>query len=399
MPARVAGEVHHRADGARLHFHQDGYAGPDLRIVGDLAAERPVGDVLEVDVQGGAYVVAVHGFHRGAVEVADILAVIGDAPPFDAFRAVEFVVVSAFDADAVLLPDVADDAAGEGVVRVDALVVFLGDEAALVSAFPEQGQCLQDLQGGVVHIPPDEGVLLAVLAPGDNVIVVLVRGLGGEEEGEFAGERVGLGLPVLLRCGTLVLGSGGFLAVFLQFLDAAGFLPVHLLELGLPDGAVHIDIIEGGRDGERAAVLGEDASALGLLHVAVRPGTEEVDDPPVHGIGRLDVADAQEDAHRQGDEQRGKADHHQVDAVPVLVGVPDLGLLFPLRAHRLSILMAGCPGSVTSEPSCFRRFAVVEALCRRTSSASFSAWYISRWRRCAGARARPPSRRGISPGP
>ena len=226
----------------------------------------------------------------------------------------------------------------------------------------------------MVHVPADEDVLLAVLAPGDDVAVVLVGGLGGEEAGELAGERVGLGLPQLFGRGALVLGRGGVLAFFLQPLDPAGLLPVHLLELGLPDGAVHIDVIERGRDGERAAVLGEDASALGLLHVAVRTGTEQVDDPLVHGVGGLDMADADQDPQRQGDEQRGKADHHQVDAVPVLVGVPDLGLLFLLRAHRLSILMAGCPGSVTSEPSCFRRFAVVEALCRRTSSASFSAW-------------------------
>ena len=69
-------------------------------------------------------------------------------------------------------------------------------------------------------------MLLAVLASGDDVVVILVGGLGGEEAGEFAGERIGLGLPGLLGRGALVLGRGGFLAVFLQPLDPAGFLPI-----------------------------------------------------------------------------------------------------------------------------------------------------------------------------
>ena len=99
-----------------------------------------------------------------------------------------------------------------------------------------------------------------------------------------------------------------------------------------------------------------------------------MDDLRVHPVGSLDMPDAGDDSDGQEDEQHRQARHHDVDAVPVLDLVLDLDLLslFP-GAHFLSSLTAGFSGSATSDPSSFSRFTVVDALCSRTSSASFSA--------------------------
>ena len=93
----VALKVHHGADGARLHLHQHQATAVNVGQRIDLRTEGPVGQFLNVDVDGGAKVESVDCLYVAAVEVAHA-AVVGHAQALAAVFAVKNGVEAALKA-------------------------------------------------------------------------------------------------------------------------------------------------------------------------------------------------------------------------------------------------------------------------------------------------------------
>ena len=345
---RFAGEVHHGADGPRLGFHDDADAGPHVRIFPNLGAEGLVGHVLEIHVEGGPYIVSVLDGHHGGIQVAHPAAVVRDAAPFVALVAVELAVKAVLDTPAGDVLHIADGAAGQRIVGINALLVLLGDESARVRPLLVQGEGLHQVQRLQIHVLLDEKVLVALVAALEDETGVLVGALVAEMVAQVHAQLAGLASPER------------FQAVF----------PLVLIILAL-HGAVHVKVVERGRYGHRPPVRGQNLSAYGSLDVLFHRGAEQADYLVVHMVGGLDMDDAGENSYPEEQEDIGQEEHNHVDSVAVFYGV----LYFALSAaHFFLITVAGSLGEVTGEPSCFRRVRVVDALCSFTSSASFCAW-------------------------
>ena len=156
----VAQEVHHGADGSRFDIQHHHATAFDVFVLGDVAAQGFVCDILQVDVEGGAHVHAVHGLFVSFLEILDPAAVIRGAEPHLAFGPVQDIVEFSFQADVVVAVGVAvvlyvaDGAAGQRAVRILARIFLFDDHAALVLAFAEERKPLYGLEGFVIdHVP------------------------------------------------------------------------------------------------------------------------------------------------------------------------------------------------------------------------------------------------------
>ncbi len=347
MGGVAPGKVYHGADGAGFGFHDNTDAGADFVIGLNLGAEGFVGNVLEVYVEGGTDVIAVLHLHLRGVQVAHPAFVVRDAAPLIALAAVELAVKAGFQANAVLLLHITDYAAGQGVVGVDAFLVLFHNKAAGVGSFLEQGEGFHLVQGAQVHVFLDAQVLGPACTAVQDGFGVGLGALVPELVAQVYGEVAGLVLPGALQA--VLPGLGIF---------------------GLAHRAVHVNIVQRGRYGQRTSVACQDFAAHGIIHVLLHGRAEQIDDPLVHGIGSLDVPDAHQDSQSQEEEQQGQEEHHHVDSVAVFYGV----LYFALfAAHFFFITVAGSCGRVRFTPSSFSLVSAADALCSFTSAASFSA--------------------------
>ena len=168
-----AAQVGHGEDLAGLHLHDDGRA-PDGVLGFQLAPQRLVGHVLQVEVECRHDVVSVHrvfmpGSRHAAVEAP------GDTLPQRlAVPSREFLAVGLLDAVIALVAREPDRTARQFALRVDALVAF--DEAVDHAHVPVQHRVTpQGLPFGIVHLAGkdvDGGVVAdrVVDFPGDVLL-------------------------------------------------------------------------------------------------------------------------------------------------------------------------------------------------------------------------------------
>ena len=159
-----AREVHHGADGSGLGFHDHADAGSHIRVFLDLGAEGTVGNVLEIHIYSGSDVIAILHRHNSGIQIPHPAVVVRHAAPFVALVSVELAVKTVFQALAGDILHIADGAAGQGVVGVDALLVGFYYDTASVGPLAEQREALHQFHRLQVHVFADGQVAVVVVA-------------------------------------------------------------------------------------------------------------------------------------------------------------------------------------------------------------------------------------------
>ena len=360
----VAQEVHHGADGSRFDIQHHHATAFDVFVLGDVAAQGFVCDILQVDVEGGAHVHAVHGLFVSFLEILDPAAVIRGAEPHLAFGPVQDIVEFSFQADVVVAVGVAvvlyvaDGAAGQRAVRILARIFLFDDHAALVLAFAEERKPLYGLEGFVIDHVPEFEIPAPFLPSFQDEVVVLLGSLVAVNGGQAVAKFAGFFPPGLLAGGAVlpVVGVGFF-----------------------ENRAVHVDLVHGRGHGQQAAVVRDNGAPFGIQGFADALGTEEGFDVFVRGPDPLDVDDAADQQHRGGKERKveGRQDHADPVAslfllllschfVPVF-----LSLLFRLYFWMRA---AGFSGRPTLDPFSSNRSRTVVIRFNPASSTTFWAW-------------------------
>ena len=258
------------------HLHHDDGPGLELLALGELVAEGALCHILDVDVDGNLDVGAVNRLYAPGLGVLDPVVVLGLADGLDSGLAAEDGVAAALDSHRLrfVVLDMAEGAEGQFVVGILPPVEFLHDESAAAAPLVEDGECL-----GAFHLLEGQeflaevDILLAGLAPGDQHPLVF-RGFPVAVK---PGEGVGKGLHVGVEQGVGSLG------------------------------AVHAQPVLRNREGQIAAVGGDDA-ASGAGDLALLGG------PRYHlaAVGPVDElqvyhTDDRHDSHR--DEQHIDESH------------------------------------------------------------------------------------------
>ena len=136
----VPQEVHHCPDRSGGDIHHDYAASFYLVRFGNLLAQGFIGDVLDIDIEGGAYVLAVFRRDEGAVEVLYPFPVFRLAEVFDTFLSVKDVVEFSFEAyvvvavGVVIVLHVSYRPPREGSVGILPCVLPFHDDAAGISS-------------------------------------------------------------------------------------------------------------------------------------------------------------------------------------------------------------------------------------------------------------------------
>ena len=222
-------QVDHSSDGACLDFHHHYATSYDVIFHCDVLPECLVGDVLDVDVEGGPDVASVSHVHDTAVHIRDHSLGVCHLLPFETFLAVKDVVVLSFDAyvsciGVIVVLYVADDSSCKSLIRVLAGLLLFDDHSAGILALAEKRELLELLQCPVVDVLRDG--YISFLEPSsceDEVLVVgCVLSFLAQHSWECVCELFCLGNPIFLP--------------FLSFL----LVPAVLF---LEDVAVHMDLV------------------------------------------------------------------------------------------------------------------------------------------------------------
>ena len=309
----VAVEIDHGADGsgAGLHEHQAGA----FQVVfgGNLVVQGFPGDILVVDVEGGAYVAAVNRQGLGAV-VVEHAPEVGDLGVFLALLAVEYIVELAFKANVgvahvgAIVPDEAYGAPCELAVRINAYVLLLGDEASLEASFLEK----RESRHAVIYVAVDRlaefEVFLAVCAAVAYEFQIFICALVGEYLCELYAQGFGFLHPLgLLGCAVFIFGE---------------FLAAH--------GAVHGYLVGRAGHGQQSALAVDDIAAYRLYETGPAARREGALDLGVGVEEYLDAYDLDEQEDRSHQQQYVDhiEDHPYAVAFFLIVGVGFHRLLF-----------------------------------------------------------------------
>ena len=92
-------QVDHGTDRSGLHVHYDSAASVDVVFLRHVLPERPVGDVLHVDVYSRPHVKSVFRSYESAVNVLYQPAHVRAALPFDSGLSVQHIIIASLNAD------------------------------------------------------------------------------------------------------------------------------------------------------------------------------------------------------------------------------------------------------------------------------------------------------------
>ena len=206
-----------------------------------------VEDELQAEVEGRPDVHAVDGFRTLFSEIRDIGVAIRLPAEFPAGGSAEVVVHPDFDVGRVLRTfrtEIADQAAGDGMVGIFTLADGLGLDAAAVGTFLRERMSHQSLHIGI-GAGGRNGHAAVHPGPAGATVLDLAEVIGAAlapfavEFGDEVADVLGLGEPFLLRLGIV-------------------------LELDLAGLGVEGDLVGRGVDGEHVAVTCENRAPHGL---------------------------------------------------------------------------------------------------------------------------------------
>ena len=258
----VSLEVYHSPYGSGLHIQHHNASAFDLLIVSDVSSQSPVGDVLDVYVQGGPDVHAMLHIRYRAVRVR-YASLVRPLHPLRSLLSMEDIVVlalyseeTAFLRILLVYPDVSDHSSGKRTVRILPGVDLCLDHSALELTLFKKGKLAELKVGAVVnilgyrHIPSAFERFRFTVSYDQTVVVVCCLSVLGEHLGQFVAQFACLCPPCPLERICLLCG-------------------LSRPELILQDCAVHVYVVQGSRNGQKLSVHVHDGSSFRLCLVFI----------------------------------------------------------------------------------------------------------------------------------